>query len=102
LAAAESINQELGRTNIQQTFYWSVMLLLLVLRYRRKDCAFLKAEGEQVKDVRDVEQMLDKAHMVATRRNSQAALYIAETLKFLRFRGKDVDIIKKLAAAAGD
>lgn len=102
LAAAKSINEELSEMNIQRTFYSSVMLLLLVLRYRRNDCSFLKAEGRQADKVREIEEMLEKARMAAAQRNPQAAHFIDETLKFLHFRGTEFDIIKKLAAEAGD
>ena len=103
LAAAEAINQELDQENISpDTFYWSVMLLLLVLRYRRKDCSFLNKDSQHASDVRNLERLLEAAQKAALRRNRQAADFIAETLQYLHFRGTQTDIIKKLAAKAGD
>jgi hypothetical protein len=48
------------QTKIQQTFYWSVMLQLLVLRYSRNDCSFFKIGGKQAAEVRNIEEMLEK------------------------------------------
>jgi len=92
------IREEIDKRKLEDRFHWAILLVLLVLRYRRVDRLFLTDHCPNTRCLaQDLEVALGDSESEAHKRNKpEAATNSVETVKFLQNRGQNEKIIDSI------